>query len=397
MPATFRASHNHARTTARKARLVIDMIRGLPVNTALRVLDRSPRRGRRAHREGRALGRRRTPSRTSTSTPNQLRVETARVGRGAAAGRLPALAPGRARPRDGRSASAPRTSTSCWPAAPPGRIGRRARRPRRGAGPGPARAARPAKPKAKAKAGAKSGARPGAKRSGGKPKKDGLAMGQKVHPIGFRIGITEPWRSRWYAGKKDFGALLVGDQRIRRFIKKEYHSAAVPRIDIERTRERVTVIIHTARPGLLIGPRGAQVDKLNDELGKLCNKPVAIRTVEISKPELSAQLVAESMAEQLMRRASFRRALKKSAQLTMQAGALGVKMTVAGRLGGAEIARTEKIAMGSVPLNTLSAWVDYGFAQARTPQGVIGIKTWVHRGKFSDFQDDQQQQRGTAS
>ena len=222
-------------------------------------------------------------------------------------------------------------------------------------------------------------------------------MGQKVNPIGFRIGITEPWRSRWYAGKKDFGALLVEDQRIRRFIKKEYHSAAVPRIDIERTRERVTVIIHTARPGLLIGRRGAQVDKLNDELGRLCNKPVAIRTVEISKPELSAQLVAESMAEQLMRRASFRRALKKSAQLTMQAGALGVKMTVAGRLGGAEIARTEKIAMGSVPLNTLSAWVDYGFAQARTPQGVIGIKTWVHRGKFTDFQDDQQQQRGTAS
>lgn len=223
-------------------------------------------------------------------------------------------------------------------------------------------------------------------------------MGQKVHPIGFRIGITEPWRSRWYAGKKDFGALLVEDQRIRRFIKKEYHSAAVPRIDIERTRERVTVIIHTARPGLLIGRRGAQVDKLNDELGKVCNKPVAIRTVEISKPELSAQLVAESMAEQLMRRASFRRALKKSAQLTMQAGALGVKMTVAGRLGGAEIARTEKIAMGSVPLNTLAAWVDYGYATARTPQGVIGIKTWVHRGKFTDFQqDDNQPQRGNAS
>jgi small subunit ribosomal protein S3 len=220
-------------------------------------------------------------------------------------------------------------------------------------------------------------------------------MGQKVNPIGFRVGITEPWRSRWYAGKKDFGALLVEDQKIRRFVKKEYHSAAVPRIDIERTRERVTVIIHTARPGLLIGRRGAQVDKLNDELAGLCNKPVAIRTVEISKPELSAQLVAESMAEQLMRRASFRRALKKSAQLTMQAGALGVKMTVAGRLGGAEIARTEKIAMGSVPLNTLSAWVDYGFAIARTPQGVIGVKTWVHRGKYADFREPES--RGTES
>jgi small subunit ribosomal protein S3 len=211
-------------------------------------------------------------------------------------------------------------------------------------------------------------------------------MGQKVHPIGFRVGITEPWRSRWYAGKKDFGALLHEDQRIRRFIKKEYHSAAVPRIDIERTRERVTVIIHTARPGLLIGRRGAQVDKLNEDLTGLCNKPVAIRTVEISKPELSAQLVAESMAEQLMRRASFRRALKKSAQLTMQAGALGVKMSIAGRLGGAEIARTEKVAMGSVPLSTLDAWVDYGYAIARTPHGVIGVKAWVHRGRFADFE-----------
>ncbi len=210
-------------------------------------------------------------------------------------------------------------------------------------------------------------------------------MGQKTNPIGFRIGITEPWRSRWYAGKKDFSALLLEDQRIRRFIKKEYHAAAVPRIDIERTRERVTVIIHTARPGLLIGRRGAQVDKLNEELTSICHKPVAIRTVEISKPELSAQLVAESMAEQLMRRASFRRALKKSAQLTMQAGALGVKMTIAGRLGGAEIARTEKIAVGSVPLSTLDCWVDYGFAIARTPHGVIGIKAWVYRGKYADF------------
>ncbi|MCB9897116.1 MAG: 30S ribosomal protein S3 [Planctomycetes bacterium] len=210
-------------------------------------------------------------------------------------------------------------------------------------------------------------------------------MGQKVHPIGFRVGITEPWRSRWYANKKDFGALLLEDQKIRAFIKREYHSAAVPRIDIERTRERVTVIIHTARPGLLIGRRGAQVDKLNEQLTEICNKPVAIRTVEISKPELSAQLVAEGMAEQLQRRASYRRALKKSAQLTMQAGALGVKMTIAGRLGGAEIARNEKVAMGSVPLSTLDAWVDYGFAVARTTMGVIGVKVWIYRGRYSDF------------
>lgn len=211
-------------------------------------------------------------------------------------------------------------------------------------------------------------------------------MGQKVHPIGFRVGITEPWRSRWYAGKKDFGALLLEDQQIRKFIKKEYHGAAVPRIDIERTRERVTVIIHTARPGLLIGRRGAQVEKLNEELTNICNKPVAIRTVEISKPELSAQLVAESMAEQLMRRASYRRALKKSADLTMQAGALGVKINIAGRLGGAEIARTQKISLGSVPLSTLDAWVDYGQGIARTTMGVIGVKVWIYRGLYSDFE-----------
>ena len=210
-------------------------------------------------------------------------------------------------------------------------------------------------------------------------------MGQKVHPLGFRVGITEPWRSRWYANKKDFGALLAEDQRIRKFIKKEYHSAAVPRIDIERTRERVTVIIHTARPGLLIGRRGAQVDKLNEQLTEICQKPVAIRTVEISKPELSAQLVAESMAEQLQRRASYRRALKKSAQLTMQAGALGVKIRIGGRLGGAEIARDEKISLGSVPLSTLDSWVDYGFAVARTTMGVIGVKCWIYRGEYSDF------------
>ncbi|GJM22192.1 MAG: 30S ribosomal protein S3 [Planctomycetota bacterium] len=211
-------------------------------------------------------------------------------------------------------------------------------------------------------------------------------MGQKIHPIGFRMGITEPWRSRWYAGKKDFATLLREDQEIRKFIKKEYHGAAVPRIDIERTRERVTVIIHTARPGLLIGRRGAQVEKLNDELTSICNKPVAIRTVEISKPELSAQLVAESMAEQLQRRASYRRALKKSAQLTMQAGALGVKIHIGGRLGGAEIARSEKVSLGSVPLSTLDAWIDYGFAVARTTMGVIGVKCWIYRGRYADFE-----------
>ena len=209
-------------------------------------------------------------------------------------------------------------------------------------------------------------------------------MGQKVNPIGFRVGITEPWRSRWYANKKDFSTLLAEDQSIRKYIKQNFHAAAIPRIDIERTRERVTVIVHTARPGVLIGRRGAQVDKLAEALTNIANKPVAIRTVEISKPELSAQLVAESMAEQLMRRASYRRALKKTAQLTMTAGALGIKVMISGRLGGAEIARSEKVSMGSVPLSTLDSWVDYGFAEARTTQGVIGVKAWVYRGEYAD-------------
>ncbi len=210
-------------------------------------------------------------------------------------------------------------------------------------------------------------------------------MGQKVHPVGFRIGINEPWRSRWYASKEEFPALLLEDHKIRKFIKAEYHSAAVPQVNIERTRERVTVIIHTARPGLLIGRRGAQKDKLEEELTSICDKPVSIRTIEIRKPELSAQLVAESVAEQLKRRGSYRRALKKSADLTMQAGALGVKIHIAGRLGGAEIARTEKISLGSVPLSTLDKWVDYGFAISKTTYGVIGVKAWIYRGLYSDF------------
>lgn len=205
-------------------------------------------------------------------------------------------------------------------------------------------------------------------------------MGQKCNPLGFRIGITEPWRSRWYAGKKDFRKLLLEDQRIRRFIKKEFHSAAIPRIDIERTREAITVIVHTGRPGVLIGRKGARVDQLRSALEGITGTKVDIRTKEVEKPELSAQLIAESVAEQLEKRASFRRALKKTAQLTMQAGALGVKIHIAGRLGGSEMARREKVAFGSVPLSTLRADVDYGFAEAKTTYGVIGIKVWVYRG-----------------
>jgi small subunit ribosomal protein S3 len=207
-------------------------------------------------------------------------------------------------------------------------------------------------------------------------------MGQKVMPLGFRIGIREPWRSRWLASKKDFPALLQQDQRIRRFIKKDFRQAAVARIDIERTRESTTVIIHTARPGVLIGRKGVRAEQLRTDLTKLAGHSVTVRTVELNRPELSAQLVAESVAEQLEKRVSFRRALKKTAQMTMQAGALGVKINVAGRLGGADMSRREQIILGSIALATLDAEIDYGFAEARTTHGIIGVKSWVFRGYY---------------
>ena len=205
-------------------------------------------------------------------------------------------------------------------------------------------------------------------------------MGQKVNPLGFRIGFTEPWRSRWYAGKKDFRKLLVEDQLIRKYIKKEFYSAAIPRIDVERTREAVTVIVYTGRPGVLIGRKGARVDQLRTALEEITGTKVDVRTKEVDKPELSAQLVAESIAEQLEKRASFRRALKKTAQLTMQSGALGIKMKIGGRLGGSEMSRKEQVSFGSVPLSTLRANLDYGFAEAKTTYGVIGVKVWIYLG-----------------
>jgi len=205
-------------------------------------------------------------------------------------------------------------------------------------------------------------------------------MGQKVNPLGFRIGITEPWRSRWYANKKDFRRLISEDQKIRKMIKKEFYSAAIPRIDIERTREAVTVVVHTARPGVLIGRKGARIDQLRTALEKISGTKVDIKTLEVDRPEHSAQLVAESVSEQLEKRVSFRRALKKTAMLSMQGGALGVKIMISGRLGGAEMSRTEKVAFGSVPLSTLRADVDYGFAEAKTTYGVIGVKCWIYRG-----------------
>src|SRR6058998_768168 len=214
-------------------------------------------------------------------------------------------------------------------------------------------------------------------------------MGQKVNPTGFRVGITEDWKSRWYAPKAAYGDFLVEDFRIRRLIDARLNRrppfAAVADILIERTREEITVTLRTARPGLVIGPKGAEVDKLREELEDLNKRKVApVKVIEIKNPDLNAQLVAEAVAEQLKKRASFRRVLKMRMDSTMQAGAKGIKICVSGRLGGAEIARQEKSGLGSVPLTTLQANVDYGYAIAFTTYGTIGVKVWIYRGMYGD-------------
>jgi small subunit ribosomal protein S3 len=214
-------------------------------------------------------------------------------------------------------------------------------------------------------------------------------MGQKVNPIGFRTGITEDWKSKWYAPKSAYGDFLVEDWKVRKHLDAKLNRrppfAAVSEILIERTREEVTVTIKTARPGLVIGPKGAEVDKLREELEDLIKRKVApIKVIEIKNPDLNAQLVAEAIAEQLKKRASFRRVLKMRMEATMQAGAKGIRIQVSGRLGGAEIARSEKAVTGSVPLTTLQADVNYGYAIAFTTYGTIGVKTWIFRGLYGE-------------
>ncbi len=205
-------------------------------------------------------------------------------------------------------------------------------------------------------------------------------MGQKVTPTGLRIGIVEDWRSRWYAGKGNFRDALLEDHRIRKYIKANYKFAGIPKIEIERKGEEVNIILHTARPGLVIGRKGAEVDKLRGTLEEMTGKRINVNILEVSKPELDAQLVAESIGEQLEKRASFRRTMKKSIEMARQAGARGIKIICAGRLGGAEIARSETQSAGSIPLHTLKAIIDYGFAQAITTYGTIGVKVWIYKG-----------------
>ena len=214
-------------------------------------------------------------------------------------------------------------------------------------------------------------------------------MGQKVNPLGFRTGITEDWKSKWYAPKRAYGDFLVEDFKVRRLIDAKLNRrppfAAVSEILIERTREEVTITVKTARPGLVIGPKGAEVDKLREQLEDMIKRKVApIKVIEIKNPDLNAQLVAEAVAEQLKKRASFRRVLKMRMESTMQAGAKGIKLCVSGRLGGAEIARQEKSTTGSVPLTTLQANVDYGYAIAFTTYGTIGVKAWIFRGMYGE-------------
>lgn len=206
-------------------------------------------------------------------------------------------------------------------------------------------------------------------------------MGQKVNPHGLRVGIIKDWDTKWYAEDKEFADLLIEDVKIRNFIKKKLYIAGIARIEIERAANKVKINIHTAKPGLVIGKGGTGIEELRKQLEKLTNKSILINITEVKVPELSAQLVAENIAAQLEKRISFRRAMKQAMSRTMKAGAKGIKTAVSGRLGGAEIARTEHYHEGTIPLQTLRADIDYGFTEADTTYGKLGVKVWIYKGE----------------
>ena len=207
-------------------------------------------------------------------------------------------------------------------------------------------------------------------------------MGQKVNPHGLRVGVIKDWDSRWYANKQDYANNLVEDVKLRRFVKKELFQAGVSRIEIERTAERIKISIHTAKPGIVIGKGGEGIEALRVKLEKMVTgKKILLNVVEVKKPEADAQLVAENIAAQLERRISFRKAMKQSMGRAMKSGALGIKTSVSGRLGGAEMARTEHYNVGTIPLQTLRADINYGFAEADTTYGKIGVKVWIYKGE----------------
>lgn len=206
-------------------------------------------------------------------------------------------------------------------------------------------------------------------------------MGQKVNPIAFRMGVTDTWRSRWYAGKKNFGDWLVEDFKIRKFLRKEYGFAGIARIEVERIGEKINVIVHAARPGLLIGKRGSKVDKLSEDVGGLVGRTVQVDIKELETPELNSTIVAEAIAEQLQKRMPYRRTMRRYTEMVMDLGAQGVKLLCKGRLGGAEIARQERQVVGRIPLTTIRADIDYGTATAMLSKGTIGVKVWIYKGE----------------
>ena len=214
-------------------------------------------------------------------------------------------------------------------------------------------------------------------------------MGQKVHPKGFRLGVTEQWESRWFAGR-DYADMLHEDVKIRNFLKARLYHAGVSRIDIERAANKAKINIHTARPGIVIGKKGAEIEKLKQELAKLTSRECFLNIHEVRRPDVEAQLVAENVALQLERRVAFRRAMKEAVARAMRMGAQGVRIQCSGRLGGSEIARREWYREGRVPLHTLRADVNYGFAEARCSYGVIGVRVWIFRGEVLSRQEEEQ-------
>src|SRR2546423_3206497 len=218
-------------------------------------------------------------------------------------------------------------------------------------------------------------------------------MGQKTNPVGLRIAVNRDWRSKWYAGKKEFGKLLTEDRQIRELLKKKLETASVPKIQIERAANRCRITIHTARPGVVIGRKGAEIDKLKEELSRMTGKEIYVDIHEIKQPEIDAQLVAENVALQLERRVSFRRAMKKALQTAKDFGAEGIKIRCAGRLGGAELARVEQYHWGRVALRTLRANIEYGFAEANTVYGKLGIKCWICKGEGQKDKPQKPEQR----
>ncbi len=213
-------------------------------------------------------------------------------------------------------------------------------------------------------------------------------MGHKINPLGFRIGITEPHRSIWYARGKKYSELVVQDHKIRDFLKNKFKSAAIEKIEIERKADRVTITLFAGRPGVVIGKRGAEIDQLTKTLEAITATKIEVKIQEVRKPDISAQLIAENVAEQLERRGSFRRAMKRAIENAMREGALGCKIKISGRLGGNEIARMEHDMNGSVPLNSLNTNIDYGYAMAHTSAGIIGVRVWVNHGRYADLKKD---------